>query len=79
MEVNRSLAAGYVTALRELQRQYDLKDDVTVSAVARFPDVLTVRRAPENEEEVWGQVRQVLEKALVPFFAMREAEGEKLQ
>lgn len=79
VEVNHSLAAGYVAALRELQQQYSLKDDVTASAVARLPDIFTVRRAPENEDEVWAQVRQVLEEALVPFFAMRGAEGEKLR
>ncbi len=79
VEVNRSLAAGYIGALRGLVQQYGLKDDVSAASIARFPEVFTVRRTPENEEEVWGQVRQVLEKALVPFFAMREAEGEKLR
>lgn len=79
VEVNHSLAAGYVAALRELQQQYSLKDDVTASVVARLPDVFTVRRAPENEEEVWAQVREVLEEAIVPFFAMRAAEGKKLR
>ena len=79
VEVNRSLAGGYIAALRELQRQYGLKDDVTASSVARLPDVLLVRRAPENEEGVWGLVRPVLEKALEPFFAMRGAEGGRMR
>lgn len=79
VEVNHSLAAGYVSALRELQKQYDLKDDITASAIAKFPEVFTVNRVPENEEEVWNQVHQVLKKALVPFFAMRGTEGEKLR
>lgn len=79
VEVNHSLAAGYLAALRELQRQYGLPDDITVGTVARCPDIFTVRRAPEDEEKVWQEVRQVLKKALVPFFTMREAEGQKLK
>lgn len=79
VEVNHSLAAGYITALRELQQTYHLQDDITTGMVARLPDVFSVRHAPEDEETVWVQVRQVLEHALVPFFAMRQAEGEKMQ
>lgn len=79
VEINHSLAAGYIAALRELERQYGLKDGVSVDTVARLPDVFLVRRAPEEEDEIWRQVRQVLEKALVSFFAMRGAEGEKLR
>ncbi len=37
VEVNHSLAAGYLSALRELQQQYDLKDDITVSHGCQVP------------------------------------------
>lgn len=79
VEVNRSLAAGYLAALRELQSTYGLKDDVTASSVARLPDVLLVRRAPENEKAVWNCVSPVLEAALQQFFAMRGAEGGRMK
>ncbi|WBY63344.1 YicC/YloC family endoribonuclease [Thermocaproicibacter melissae] len=77
--VNHTLAAGYVNALRELSSTYGLKDDITAGMIAKFPDVLVVSHAPEDEDAVWQQVCQVLEKALVPFFAMRAAEGEKMK
>ena len=77
--VNHSLVAGYVAALRELTRTYGLKDDVTAGMVARLPDVLTVQHAPEDEEAVWHSVSLVLEKALIPFSAMRETEGKKME
>jgi uncharacterized protein (TIGR00255 family) len=77
--VNHTLAAGYVNALRELSSTYGLKDDITAGMIAKFPDVLVVSHPPEDEDAVWQQVSQVLEKALVPFFAMRAAEGEKMK
>lgn len=79
VQVNHSLASGYLAALREVQQRYNLPDDVTVSTIARLPDVFTVHRAPEDEEKVWADVEQVVSEALVPFFAMREAEGAKLK
>ena len=77
--VNHSLAAGYIASLREMQQRYGLRDDISVMSVARYPDLFTVRRAPEDEEQVWTCVNQVLEEALVSFFRMREAEGRHLK
>lgn len=79
VQVNHSLASGYLAALREVQQRYGLPDDITASTIARCPDIFTIHRAPEDEEKVWAQVEQVLNEALTPFFAMREAEGAKLK
>jgi uncharacterized protein (TIGR00255 family) len=77
--VNHSLAAGYISALRELQERYGLRDDISVMSVARYPDLFAVRKAPADEEKIWDSVHQVLEEALVSFFRMREAEGRHLK
>ena len=77
--VNHSLAAGYLAAFREIQQQYGLKDDITVSSLIHCPDIFTVRRAQEDEEKVWEAIRQVLEEALVPFFTMRRTEGRNME
>lgn len=77
--VNYPLAAGYVGAMRELQQKYNLKDDISAGSVARYSDIFTVRKAPENEDEIWDAVQIVLAKALESFFSMREAEGGHLK
>lgn len=79
VEINHALAAGYTKAMEELARTYLLGNDVTAGMIARFPDVLTVRKAPEDEEALWNQVEPVLDGALDAFLAMREREGEKLK
>ena len=79
VHINHSLAAGYVNALRELQERYHLADDISVSVVARYADIFSVHNAPEDEDETWNAVRQVLDKALEHFFAMREAEGARMK
>ena len=79
VHINHSLAAGYVNALRELKERYHLADDISVSAVARYTDIFSVHKAPEDEDATWTAVRQVLDKALEHFFAMREAEGARMK
>ena len=77
--VNHALAEGYLKALRELVQTYGLRDDVSVNALSRFPDILTVRKAAEDEEAIWEAVRQVADEALAGFVAMREREGARLR
>ena len=42
VSINRPVADGYCAALRELAQSYGLSDDISVSLLSRFPDVLLV-------------------------------------
>lgn len=77
--VNHDLASGYVRAFRELAERYALEDDLSVSVLARCPDVFSVHRTPEDENRVWESVRQVFDRAFASFVTMREAEGMRLK
>ena len=77
--VDHALAGQYITALRALGEEYSLPDDLTLSTVARLPDIFTLCRGEEDEEELAADVLSVLQNALTHFVAMRETEGERLK
>lgn len=77
--VNNTLASAYVSALKEFSKNYDLKEDFGASTVARFQDVLVVKKADEDEEKIWSYVKSVTDTALDKFIAMRTVEGEKMK
>lgn len=77
--VNHSLAGAYVKALREMKERYDLQDDVSLSLLARYPDLLSVHKAQEDEEAVWAAVQEAAEPAIESFINMRETEGARLK
>ena len=77
--VDHGLAESYLTALRDLTQRYGLRDDVSATALSRYPDVLTVRQAQVDEDAVWEAVSQVAESALTRFVAMRELEGSRMR
>ncbi len=79
VEINHSLAAGYVAAYQQLAETYDLPCHMSADTLARIPDVLTVTKAPEDEDALWAQVLSVTEKAVDGFIAMREQEGIRLK
>ena len=76
--VNHSLAQGYAKAYGELSDRYGIENDLSSSLLARMPDVLTVHKVAEDEENILGLVLPVAEKAVDKFIEMRRVEGEKL-
>lgn len=79
VKINHSLVSGYINAMKEISETYEIENDVTVTAISRFPDVYTVSKAPENEEEITADVLEAANTAIDGFIAMREAEGEKMK
>ncbi len=79
VELNKSLAQGYLTALRSVSEEFQLNDNLSLSVLSRMSDVFTVRKAPEDEEVIWEAVKTVAEDALDHFVAMRQREGEKMR
>lgn len=76
---NRELAKAYVEALRSAREELAVSDDLSLSMVARLPDVFAVCKAAEDEDAVWAGVQAVAAQAAEKFIAMREAEGAKMK
>ena len=57
VKVNFGLAESYVEALRSLSERFGLRDDISATALARYPDVLTVSKAATDEDAVWAAVQ----------------------
>jgi uncharacterized protein (TIGR00255 family) len=76
--LNYGLAESYIHALRELQEKYGLVNNISVSEVAKYSDIFTVVKSPDDEERIWNAVKNVAEEAVAGFVAMREAEGGRL-
>lgn len=78
VQLNESLASGYVSAVKSLVEKFGLEDDFTVSRLAAHNDIFNIRKAPADEDKIWEAVRQTLDEATESFVVMREAEGKKL-
>ena len=79
VEVNKALAGEYVNALRQLEGELNLKDDLTLSSISRFSDIFTVKKINEDEQVVWEYVSEVANQAVEKFVAMRADEGKQMK
>ena len=74
------LANSYVQAARTLKEAFpDLVDDVTLSSVLRYPEVLKQEDTVTLDEEMTKALDIALNQALDNLNAMRLVEGEKLK
>lgn len=77
--VNKGIAEGYVTALREVGGELGLTDDISLSKLIKLPDIFNIQKAADDEDQIWDDVCQTASEALERFVKMREVEGEKLK
>lgn len=77
IKFNRELAGIYINELRELAKENGIKDEIQVTDISKFPDILTVENE-EDEELIWNELKLPLEEAINNFIAMKETEGNKI-
>jgi len=76
---DEALAKTYIEALHSLKDRFQLEDDISVSLIAKLPDVLRVEKVEEDEEKIWMLLKPALENALESLVKMRENEGKELK
>ena len=80
VRLDRDLAAKYYEALDSLRDSFDFGEEskVSLSLLARMPDVIKTAAAQEDEEAVTERLLAATRKAADDICRMRETEGAKL-
>lgn len=78
VSVDEALASAYIKALQELKDKFCLKDDISISTITRFPDIINVSKAEEDSDKVWETLQKAIEMSLQNLLDMRSREGQKL-
>ncbi len=79
VSANIPLAKSYQNALKDIAENLGVSADVSANSLARFSDVLEIKKADVDEDKVWNAVKIAAEQALHGILSMRRAEGEKLK
>ncbi len=79
IQVNESLAAAYLKAVRDTAEKFGLDGDISALSLVRFPEVLSTDKTDAGRDAVSNAIVTVLSEALEEFDAMRTREGEKLR
>ncbi len=75
---HKEVAAEYMNFLQQMAEDFSLENDVRVSSLARFPEVMTLDDVEIDEEGVWKSLEKAIRQAAEGFVESRIREGENL-
>ncbi len=78
ISLNRPVLEGYLAALRTIASDYKVRDDISVTALSRYPDVFVVEKPEEDEKQNIADIVSVTQEAIENYNAMRATEGAAL-
>ena len=76
-ELNRPLIAGFISALRSMQQEFEIAGEPDINVLARLPGAMQPVRDGIDETMIAG-VERAMDEALEELEQMREREGEAL-
>lgn len=80
IRLDESAAKAYVAAAEKVAKMFkSVQDDLTVTSILRFPDVIKTDDVAVADDEIISALNCALTAALEKLNAMRLAEGEKLK
>lgn len=79
VKYNKEIARSYFEHINQMAEDFDIDNDIKASALARFPEVLTLEEQQVDEKELWADLEKTLRGALEAFVEARVKEGENLK
>lgn len=78
VKYNKELANEYMTYLKQMAEDFGIDNDIRVSTLSRYPEVLTMEDVAEDEEELWKELQTAFQGAAKQFVDARVLEGTQL-
>ena len=79
IKYNPEIAKTYLDYLRQIESEFGVRDDITVTRLAGMPDVLTREEQTVDEDALWEILEAGIRKAAEKFVQTRQVEGEHLK
>lgn len=79
LKYNHDTAVEYMNIFNKISELFNMKNDITISALSRYPEVITAQEVQADEEELWNFIEEAVKEACEQFVQTRIKEGENLR
>lgn len=79
IKYNKEIAKEYLDYLKQMETEFQIPNDITVTKLAGFSDVFSKEEQSIDEEQLWSILETGIRQAAEQFVATREREGENLK
>ena len=79
VKYNAELAKEYYDILMRMAQEFPIENDIRISGLSRYPEVLTIESEQQDEEALYSLLERAVKGACEQFVETRIAEGEHLR
>ena len=79
LKYNEDIAKEYFDIFGKISEQFNLPNDVSVSSLSRYPEVIVANETEIDEDELWKFIEKAVMMACEQFVNARNIEGENLK
>lgn len=79
VKYNAELAKEYYDILMRMAEEFPIENDIRISGLSRYPEVLTIESEQQDEEALYSLLERAVKGACEQFVETRIAEGERLR
>lgn len=79
IKFNEELTKEYLSYFDYITKTFGLENDIKVSHMTRYPDVLSIEEQQEDEELLWTILSSAVDIAIEKMITTRETEGQLLK
>ena len=77
-ELNLPLVRNYYDLLVQMRDEFNLKDEITLRMIAASRDAYVLKESGPDVSAIWGDLEEVIERAMDALIEMRKREGENI-
>ena len=79
VKYNEEIAAEYLGYLKKIGETFGLENDIRVSTLSKYPEVLVLEEQTQNEEDIWNDIETAVRGCAEKFVQTRIEEGNHLK
>ena len=76
---NEEIAAEYLGYLKKIGETFGLENDIRVSTLSKYPEVLVLEEQAQNEDDIWNDIETAVRGCAEKFVQTRIDEGNHLK
>jgi len=76
LKVNKKLVNSYYKTLKNIKREFKLKDNLTLNDILKCPDIITIEKKVHPDYKKWNKAKKAFEDSTKDLLKSRVAEGK---
>ncbi len=76
LKINKKLIKSYYNTLKDIKREFKLKDNLTLAEILKCPDIITIEKKSHPDFKKWNKAKRAFDECTKDLLKSRKTEGK---